>query len=143
MGVGMLRYAGARGSKVWMIGLGLVLTLIITFIVNATLGHFPWLFGIGGSLILLSFLGIVWLWAKERKTLQGSSTTAANLKLVGYIFMLMAAWFTCGVVGLRFENALADQNPTGPMFIMIPLLLGWLFLFLGHYKSRQPQAFAE
>jgi hypothetical protein len=49
-------------------------------------------FGIGGTLILLSFIGIVWLLAKERMALRGSSTTAADLRLVGYVFMLMAAW---------------------------------------------------
>ena len=50
-------------------------------------------FGIGGILILSSFIGILWLLAQERMALKGSSTTAVDLKLVGYVFMLMAAWF--------------------------------------------------
>ena len=52
------------------------------------------LFDIAGTLVLLLFIGIVWLWAKERIALKGSSTTAADFKLTGYVFMLMAAWFT-------------------------------------------------
>jgi len=35
------------------------------------LGHIPPLFGIGGTLILLFFIGILWLWAKERIALKG------------------------------------------------------------------------
>ena len=42
-------------------------------------------------MILLAFFGILWLWAKERIALKDSSTTATDLKLVGYVFMLMAA----------------------------------------------------
>lgn len=142
VGMGMLRYAGARSAKAWLIGLGLVLTMIMMGVIASTFGHFPWLFGIGGTLILLCFLGIVWFWAKERMALKESATAAADLKLLGYIFMLTAAWFTCGVASFQFENAFADQNPSSPMLVMIPLLLGWLFLFLSHYKSRQQHALA-
>jgi len=51
------------------------------------------LFGIGGSLIFLSFIGILWSLAKERLALKDSSTTALDFKLVGYVFMLMAAFY--------------------------------------------------
>jgi hypothetical protein len=44
-------------------------------------------------LIFLSFLGILWSLAKERIALKGSSTTALDFKLVGYVFMLMAAFY--------------------------------------------------
>jgi hypothetical protein len=53
----------------------------------------PLLFGIGGTLIVLSFTGILWLWAKERVALRGSSATAADLRLVSHVFFYMAAWF--------------------------------------------------
>ena len=51
------------------------------------------LFGIGGSLIFLSFLGILWSLAKERIAQKDSSTTALDFKLVGYVCMLMAAFY--------------------------------------------------
>jgi hypothetical protein len=100
------------------------------------LGHIPLLFGIGGTLILLFFIGILWLWSKERMALKDSST-AADLKLVGYVFMLLAAWFICGMASLPFLKALEGEAPSTPIHVMIFLVLGWLFLFLGHYKSRQ------
>jgi cytochrome bd-type quinol oxidase subunit 2 len=104
-----------------------------------SLGHFPLLFGIGGSLILLLFLGSAWLWAKERAALEGSAAAAADLKLVGYIFLLIAVWFTCGALSWPFLKAFEGQEPSTPLHIMLFFVLGWLFLFLSHYRSRKPK----
>jgi hypothetical protein len=92
-GVGILVYAGAKGSTVWKVGIGL---LVVLFMALAAMGlnfYSAPVFGIGGTLILFSFLGILWLLAKERMALKGSSTTAADLGLAGYACMVMAAWF--------------------------------------------------
>ena len=88
------------------------------------MGHIPPLFGIGGTLILLFFIGILWLWAKERIALKGASTTAADLKLVSYVFMLIAAWFICGALAYPFLEAFEGEVPTSPIHIMIFLVLG-------------------
>jgi len=137
-GIGILLYSDARGSTVLKYGIGTFLGLVIGMaVVNMQLGHFPPLFGIGGTLILLFFIGILWLWAKERIALKGSSTTAADLKLVGHVFMLIAAWFVCGIASQPFLKALEGEAPSSPIHVIIFLVLGWLFLFLGHYKSRK------
>ena len=91
--VGILLYSGAKGSTVWKVGIGLFIAFIIAFMATVLGLYFGWLFGIGGTLILLSFIGILWLWAKERMALKGSSTLAADFKLVGYVFFFMAAFF--------------------------------------------------
>jgi hypothetical protein len=134
-GIGVLLYSGARGSTVWKCGIGIFLGIIIGM-VSGFLKHIPPLFGIGGTLILLFFIGILWLWAKERMALKDAPTTAADLKLVGYVFMLIAAWFICGIASIPFLKALEGETPSTPLHVMIFLVLGWLFLFLGHYKSR-------
>jgi hypothetical protein len=92
-GVGVLLQAGAEGSTVWKVGIGLCVVLMVSFVAMGLNFYSAPVFGIGGSLILLSFLGILWLLAKERMTRKSSSTTATDLKLVGYVFMVMAAWF--------------------------------------------------
>ena len=92
-GIGILLYARAKGLTVGKVVIGLLITLIISFVILALNFYLAPLFGFGGTLILLSFIGILWLWAKERMALKGSSTTAADFRLVGYVFMLMAAWF--------------------------------------------------
>lgn len=137
-GIGLLLYSGAKGSTVWKYGIGIFLAIIIGMTIGS-LGHIPPLFGIGGTLILLLFLGILWLWAKERMALKDASATAADFKLVGYVFMLIAAWYICGIAGQPFLKALEGTPTASPIHVMILLVLGWLFLFLSHYKSYKQQ----
>ncbi|MFC1871413.1 hypothetical protein ACFLYF_03325 [Chloroflexota bacterium] len=135
-GIGALLYTGAKGSTVWKFGIGIFIVFVIAMVLTQ-LRYLPPLFGVGGTLILLFFFGILWLWAKERMALKGSSTAAADYKLVGYVFMLMAAWFTCGIGSQPFFESLEGLDPMNPIHIMTFLVLGWLFLFLSHYKSRK------
>ena len=92
-GIGLLLYSSAKGTTVLKVGIALLIVFVVSMIALALNFYSAPLFGIGGSLILLSFIGILWLWAKERVALKGSSTTAADFKLVGYVSMLIAAWF--------------------------------------------------
>ena len=135
-GIGIMLYSGTRGSTLWKVGIGVFLAVVLGMVL-ANLGHIPPLFGVGGTLILLSFLGTLWFWAKERLGLEGASTTAADLKLAAYVFFLLAAWFTCGLGGQPFARALEEVPFTTPIHIMVLLVLGWLCLFLSHYKSSQ------
>lgn len=139
-GIGLLLRSGAKRSTVWKFGIGIALVVIVSIVIGA-LGHFPPLYAIGGSLILLLFFGLLWFWAKERMGLEGQSATAADLKLAGYVFMFIAVWFTCGISDSHWNKAFADQPPSvgggDPIVVQIYFVLGWLFLFLGHYKSRK------
>jgi len=137
-GVGILIYSGAKGSTVWKFGIGILLAFFIAMSLQL-MGHFPVLFGIGGALILLLFIGVLWLWTKERIALKHSFTTAADFKLVGYVFMLIATWLVCAIAPLPFMKAYEGYTPTSPIHIMIFFVLGWLFLFLGHYESLKQQ----
>jgi hypothetical protein len=134
--VGVLLYAGAKGLKAVKYGIGLLLAVFIGMAAGS-LGHIRPLFGIGGTLILLCFTGILWLWAKERGALKDVSPIAIDLKMVGYVFMLIAAWFTCGIASQPYLKALDEMSLDTPIHVMIFLVLGWFFLFLGHYKSRK------
>ncbi|MFC1958348.1 hypothetical protein ACFLV6_00275 [Chloroflexota bacterium] len=134
-GIGLLLYSGAKGSTVWKFGIGILLVLIVGIGTVGRLGHFPPLFGIGGTLILLLFIGNLWLWTKERIALKGLSTTAADFTLVGYVFMLTAVWFVCSTAARPFFTAF-EGPPGSPVHVIVFFVLGWLFLFLGHYKSR-------
>ncbi|MFC1982738.1 hypothetical protein ACFLV5_03020 [Chloroflexota bacterium] len=137
-GIGALLYTSVKGSTVWKFGIGIFIVFVIAMVLTQ-LRYLPPLFGVGGTLILLFFFGILWLWAKERMALKGSSTVAADFKLIGYVFMLMAAWFTCGIGSQPFFESLEGLDPMNPIHIMIFLVLGWLFLFLSHYKLRKQQ----
>jgi len=134
--IGILLYSGAKGSTALKYGVGVFLGFFASMAAGY-LGHIPLLFGIGGTLILLFFIGILRFWAKERMALEGTSATAADLKLAGYVFMVIAAWFICGIASQPFLKALEGETPPSPIHVIILLVLGWFFLFLGHYKSRK------
>jgi len=136
-GVGISLYAGAKGSTIWKIGTGLFIALFVSFVTLVLNIYSPPVFGIGGSLILLSFIGMLWMWAKERAALEGSSTIAADFRMVGYVFMLMAAWYLCAKGADGFVMGLEGLPTMSMMNILILLALGWVFLFLSHYKSQQ------
>jgi len=140
-GIGVLLYSGAKGLTIGVFGIGIILGIVLAIVIME-LGYFPPLFGIGGALILLFFFGILWFWAKERMALKGSPT-ATDLKLVGYTFMLIAAWFTCGIGSQPFLKSFEAEDPGNPITVMIPLVLGWLFLFLSHNMTRTQQVQKE
>jgi len=134
--IGILLYSNIKGSVIWKVGVG-VLIVIFVALFNG-LGHIPALFGVGGSIILICFFGILWFWTKERMRLTDRRLTAADLKLVGFIFLLLAAWFICGALSQPFLKAFKGEPTYTPLHIMIFMVLGWIFLFLGHYKwSKQ------
>ena len=134
--VGLLLYSDAKGSTILKYGIGIFLSVFIGMALGF-FGHIRPLFGIGGTLILLFFMGILWLWTKERMALKETPTTAVDLKMVGYVFMLIAAWFICGIAGQPFLKAFEGEAASTPIHVMIFLVLGWFFLFLSHYKSRK------
>ena len=138
VGVGILLYVRAKSSLIWLFGIGVLLILgIAERLIPST--HFPPLFGIGGGLILVSFMAILWFWAKKYKVLEGPARIAAYFQLIGYAFLFIAMWFLCGTLGAPFLKVLADEPPSSPASIMVYLVLGWLFLFLSQYKSQKQQ----
>lgn len=136
--VGVMLHSGARGSTVWKYGIGAFLALPFSMSIGL-IGHHTPVFGVGGTIILLLFVGVLWLWQKERAALV-SSPAAADLRLVGYVLFLIAAWFVCGIASFPFAKAF-EKEPLGtPLHIMVLFVLGWLFMFLSHYKAQKQQA---
>lgn len=134
-GVGILLYASAKGSTIWKVGAGLSIGLTLALVVTAYNFYSAPVFGFGGIVILMSFTGALWLLAKERMARDDSSSTEIDFKLVGYVFMFMAAWFLCGKASQGFMKGLEGLPPMSTMNILILLALGWFFLFLSEYKS--------
>ena len=119
-------------------------------IVGTTDKMIPAIFGIGGGLITLFFIGSVWNWAKTRPSLTGVARTGSDLGMVGYIFFVVAAWDLCGIFGmgnyvLRPELADKFSVPLSSTInsasgVNILLALGWAFTFFGQLISRRAQA---
>jgi len=132
----------------------LLILLVVLFtawqIAGTTSQMVPALFGVGGGLITLFFVGSTWQWARTRPTLSGAGKTGSDLRMVGFIFFVAAAWYLCGVFGmgnyvLRPELAEKFSVPIGSTInaastVMVLLVLGWGFTFFGQLVSRQVQA---
>lgn len=132
----------------------LLILLLVLFtswrITGTTNNMIPALFGIGGGLITSFFLGSVWHWAMTRPILTRAAKTGSDLRMVGSIFFVLAAWYLCGVFGvanfvLRPELAGKFSVPVGSTInlasvVMVLLVLGWGFTFSGQLVSRQAHA---
>jgi len=132
----------------------LLILLVVLFtawqIAGTTSQMVPALFGVGGGLITLFFVGSTWQWARTRPTLSGAGKTGSDLRMVGFIFFVAAAWYLCGIFGmgnyvLRPELAEKFSVPIGSTIsaasgVLILLVLGWGFTYFGQLLSRQAQA---
>jgi hypothetical protein len=137
-GIGMMLRTRAKTWAILLFSIG-VLAALSMMMVFAYLDHVPALFGVGGSIILLCFIGILWFWSRKRPDLSGADAMGADLNLVGYVFLLIAAWFTCGMASQLFLKAFEGLTPGTPVHLMFFFVLGWLFLLLGNYYSGKKQ----
>jgi len=135
-GIGLLLYTDARGLTILFFSIG-ILAAIYVALFTGTMELYPPLFGLGGTFILLSFFGILWFWAKNRKGTKGQRAKASDLKLVGYVFFLIASWFTCGMGGQLMGKAFEGFDHSPPLHIMMLFVLGWVFLFFGYFLERK------
>ena len=92
------------------------------------------LYGVGGGIIICCFAVSVWSWAKKRQTLDDRKRLAGDLHIISNLFLLIAAWGLCGllgtpVFGLRPElmlryNAQMSAYTLGAK-IMTCLIIAW------------------
>ncbi len=134
--IGVLLNSGAKISTALKYGIGIFIILLVSMMAG-TIGHIPILFGIGGTIMLLCFISILKMWSKERMAIKNESHIALDFKLTSYVFFLMAAWFTCGMAGVPYLKAMEGVKQGSPIHIMIFFVLGWIFLFLSHYKTKE------
>ena len=129
----------------------LLVVLFTAWRIAGTTDHMiPALFGFGGGLITLFFLGSTWQWAKMRPTLTGAAKTGSDLHMVGFIFFVVSAWDLCGIFGvanyvLRPELAEKFSVPISSTInsasgVMVLLVLGWGFNYFGQLISRRARA---
>ena len=149
--IGAALSAGVERRVFWLLILLLVLS-IAWGIAGTSDQMIPPLFGVGGGLITVFFIGSVWQWARTRSTLPWTAKTGSDLRMVGFIFFVTAAWNLCGVFGignyvLRPELADKFSVPLSSTInsasgVNILLALGWAFTYFGQLLSRRTQAVA-
>jgi len=147
--IGAALSAGVERRVFWLLIFLLVLS-IAWGMAGTSNQMIPTLFGVGGGLITAFFIGSVWQWARTRATLTGTARTGSDLRMVGFIFFVTAAWNLCGVFGIgnyvlrpelasRFSVTVGSTINTAST-VMALLVLGWGFTFFGQLMSRRAQA---
>ena len=135
-----------RPRKAIIIGGSLGVTIWLVVSMGAISQVIPAIFGIGGGLITLAFLGALWDWARPRPGLSSAARTGADFGMAGFVFYLIAAWYLCGLLGaptflLRPEQAMTiiPENSAISMgtTILICMALGSVFTFLGRRVALQ------
>lgn len=147
--IGAALIAQVERRTIWLLILVLIV-FAIWRVIGTTSQMVPALFGIGGGLITLFFVGSAWHWAKVRPALSGPAKMGSDLSMLGYVFFVVAAWDLCGIFGmanfvLRPDLAEKFAVPLSSTInsasgVMVLLVLGWGFNFFGRLKSHQAPA---
>jgi hypothetical protein len=128
-----------RSGKALIIGGSLVVTIWLILSMGAIRQVVAPIFGIGGGLISLAFLGALWDWARSRPGLSRIARKGADFGMAGFVFYLIAAWYLCGLLGaptflLRPELALTILPENSAISlgttILLFMTLGSVFSFL-------------
>ena len=135
-GIGAFVYVKTKSVFSWLTGIGVfgavfAMVMVWSRVYNSTL------FGIGGTIILISFFAIVWVWMRKYAALDMPEKIAGSFKLIGYLFWINASWFLCGETARMHLKAFEGKSPPIPIEVMVFLILGWLFVLVGEYKAMQ------
>jgi hypothetical protein len=134
--IGALLSSGKKSSRFWL--WGIVPLIAMTFLmVWSPSQHLPPLYGIGGGIITIAYLGSLWVWVKTHTAYEGSAKTGKQIQLLGYSFLYMAALFLCIFLGTPNLPALADITVPGAESILVSLSVGILLLFVGDFVARK------
>lgn len=130
--MGVLLSTGKKGSYFWLLGF-LPGTAISAGMFWEPSQLIPQLFGIGGTVILISYFGILWLWTRTYAAYEGVARIGGHIQLLGYSFLVSTAFLLCLYFGNPNLLALADYPIPSAQSIILTLSLGMLLLFVGHY----------
>ncbi len=137
--IGALVYVKANKALIWAVGIVVPVIVVTTIMVFSTRYYPGGFYGVGGSLILLLFFSLVWLWMKKYAGQDKQQRIAGSIKLVGYLFWINASWFLCGDAAKLHLKAFEGMSVPSPTETMVFLVLGWFFVTLGEYKALRKE----
>ena len=97
-----------------------------------------------GALIMIIFVLIAWLWARNRIKLERKEQHYWDIKMAGYFFFIIASWELCGVGVVPFftfyPESFSAYNSMSfviaqTKLVLILFLIGWFFILLANYTK--------
>jgi hypothetical protein len=122
-------------------GIGLFVALFIVSIVQLR-NNTPAFFGIGGLLIEVCFLLLVYFWYKVRAGVAPSKKLAVDVRFFGYALLATGVWFSCGIGGMPTlalypEKMMSFGTHEGLVgllsMMMIYFVVGWALTALSYF----------
>ncbi len=145
VGIGVLLRASILARRFWLVVSGGILYLLVAYVPIP--GPYSLFFGVGGSLIAVLLVFVFIRWARERSHLEEFEKVFADYRFIGYFFFAMATYNLCPLMGVKAFGLYPDkmirfglqaEAASFASHIMIELVLGWFFIFLSHWKGREP-----
>ena len=137
--IGALLYVRANKAIIWALGIGFPVIVVTTIMVFSTRYYPDGFYGVGGTLILLFFFSLVWMWMKKYAGQDQPERVAGSLKLIGYLFWITASWYLCGDTAKLHLKAFEGTSVPSPTETMVFLVLGWFFVALGEQRALRKE----
>jgi drug/metabolite transporter superfamily protein YnfA len=132
--IGALVYSGKKKSLFWLWGLVPMAAFLSLVTFNPT--HiYPALYGAGGGIMVLCYLGILWSWLKTYKIYEGKARTGRHIQLLGFSFLFVTSLFLCLYIGQPYLKGIADLPRIGGESLLITFTAAWVLLAVGQYIS--------
>jgi hypothetical protein len=119
-------------------------------IINIEISRSSIFFGIGGILIEIFLIIILWCHGRKRMTLNDEEKKIEDLRIIGYLFLALASWFMCGLgtmvifasksatIDLYIDSTTTQTNMISIQYrIMICLIIGWFLISISHLKLQR------
>lgn len=130
----------------WLLAIGGLLYVGFAYIPLPVPGSI--VFGVAGVVMTLLMLSIFWRWSSERARLAAHEQRASDFRMAGYFFFAMATYTLCPLLGVKgfalqpelmIRYGLQGEAASLALHLVIELILGWLFLALGHWPLMGSQ----
>jgi hypothetical protein len=103
-------------------------------------------FGVAGAIMTVLMALIVLRWARERDQLPEALRNTSDFRMAGLFFFAMATYTLCSLMGVKtfalqpekmIAYGLQAEAASFAFHLLIELVLGWLFTFIGYLKGKQ------
>ncbi len=130
--IGVLVYSAKKGSFFWLWGL-LPFAAYPLLYFWQPVNYYPPLFGVGGGLVTLSYLAVLWFWIKKNTGYEGAAKLGMHIQLLGYSFLYITSLFVCIYLGQPHLPGMADLPLVSAESVLIAFSIGWVLLAIGRY----------
>lgn len=140
--VGALLWTAMKPARFWLFAVAGFVYIGFAYIPLPAPGST--VFGVAGGVMTVLMVLIVLSWAGERGQIPDALGSANDFRMAGYFFFAMATYTLCPLMGVKtfalqpekmIRYGLQAEAASFTFHLLIELVLGWLFTFIGYRKA--------